>query len=179
MPGDPGATVVTNARAFYTTRAAAGATGTRHSPRPLLRVAPRPLEGSAAPSRFWAKRFAKLGRSLSRDHRHVFGISSDQRSDTRRLLVESCRVFAAQNNAYTAFEGVSRDLGSGDHAASFFVGHNLKCETQCHDFRRASFLSCRCRHRVKQIRVKSRSISADIFIARYFTARRAALWPTS
>jgi hypothetical protein len=27
---------VTNARAFYTTRAAAGATGTRHSPRPLL-----------------------------------------------------------------------------------------------------------------------------------------------
>jgi hypothetical protein len=36
MPGDPGATVVTNARAFYTPRAAAGATGTRHSPRPLL-----------------------------------------------------------------------------------------------------------------------------------------------
>jgi hypothetical protein len=36
MPDDPGATVVTNARAFYTTRAAAGATGTRHSPRPLL-----------------------------------------------------------------------------------------------------------------------------------------------
>jgi hypothetical protein len=37
MPGDPGATVVTNARVFYTTRAAAGATGTRHSPRPLFR----------------------------------------------------------------------------------------------------------------------------------------------
>jgi len=37
MPGDPGATVVTNARAFYTPRAAAGATGTRHSPRPLFR----------------------------------------------------------------------------------------------------------------------------------------------
>jgi hypothetical protein len=34
MPGDPGATVVTNARAFYPPRAAAGATGTRHSPRP-------------------------------------------------------------------------------------------------------------------------------------------------
>jgi hypothetical protein len=34
MPGDFGATVVTNARAFYTTRAAAGALGTRHSPRP-------------------------------------------------------------------------------------------------------------------------------------------------
>jgi hypothetical protein len=35
MPGDPGALVVTNARAFYTTRAAAGATGTRHSPLPF------------------------------------------------------------------------------------------------------------------------------------------------
>src|ERR1700678_2299465 len=41
MPGDPGATVVTNARAFYSTRAAAGATGTRHSPLPLG-AAPRP-----------------------------------------------------------------------------------------------------------------------------------------
>src|SRR6202043_1254329 len=36
MPGDPGATVVTNARAYYSIRAAAGATGTRHSPRPHL-----------------------------------------------------------------------------------------------------------------------------------------------
>ena len=35
MPGDPGATVVTNARVFYSTRAAAGASGTRHSLRPL------------------------------------------------------------------------------------------------------------------------------------------------
>src|ERR1700722_5281058 len=35
MPGDSGATVVTNARAYYSTRAAAGASGTRHSPRPL------------------------------------------------------------------------------------------------------------------------------------------------
>src|SRR5580704_13678856 len=34
MPGDLGATVVTNARAFYSTRAAAGASGTRHSPLP-------------------------------------------------------------------------------------------------------------------------------------------------
>src|ERR1700727_2927178 len=42
MPGDSGATVGTNARAFYSTRAAAGATGIRHSPLP-----PR---GSATPS---------------------------------------------------------------------------------------------------------------------------------
>src|SRR6202789_1372251 len=46
MPGDPGATVVTNARAYYSTRAAAGATGTRHSP-----LSPW---GSATPS-LWAK----------------------------------------------------------------------------------------------------------------------------
>jgi hypothetical protein len=36
MPGVSGVTVVTNARAFYTTRAAAGASGARHSLRPLL-----------------------------------------------------------------------------------------------------------------------------------------------
>jgi hypothetical protein len=44
MPGDPGATVVTNARAFYTPRAAAGATGTRHSPRPLFSGAEVPAQ---------------------------------------------------------------------------------------------------------------------------------------
>ncbi len=36
MPGDPGVTVVTNARVYYTTRAAAGASGARHSLRPLM-----------------------------------------------------------------------------------------------------------------------------------------------
>src|SRR5258708_27978145 len=36
MPGDPGVTVVTNARVYYTTRAAAGASGARHSLRPLI-----------------------------------------------------------------------------------------------------------------------------------------------
>src|SRR6266849_6435440 len=35
MPGDSGVTVVTNARAFYTPRAAAGASDARHSLRPL------------------------------------------------------------------------------------------------------------------------------------------------
>src|ERR1700724_1391209 len=34
MPDDSGGLVVTNARAFYTPRAAAGALGIRHSPRP-------------------------------------------------------------------------------------------------------------------------------------------------
>src|SRR5882757_3930193 len=36
MPGDPGVTVVTNARVYYATRAAAGASSARHSLRPLL-----------------------------------------------------------------------------------------------------------------------------------------------
>src|SRR5260370_3497630 len=36
MPGDPGVTVVTNARVYYTTRGAAGASGARHSLRPLM-----------------------------------------------------------------------------------------------------------------------------------------------
>jgi hypothetical protein len=38
MPGVSGVTVVTNARVYYTTRAAAGASGARHSLRPLLRA---------------------------------------------------------------------------------------------------------------------------------------------
>src|SRR6185312_8259089 len=50
MPGDPGATVVTNARATYSTRAAAGATGTRHSPRPLLGSRRSPLGVALTPS---------------------------------------------------------------------------------------------------------------------------------
>jgi hypothetical protein len=56
MPDDPGATVVTNARAFYTTRAAAGALGTRHSPRP-----------------HWAEGYAQPGRNAPRDR----GVASD------------------------------------------------------------------------------------------------------
>jgi hypothetical protein len=35
MPGVSGVTVVTNARVYYTPRAAAGASGARHSPCPL------------------------------------------------------------------------------------------------------------------------------------------------
>jgi hypothetical protein len=35
MPGVSGVTVVTNARIYYSTRAAAGASSARHSPRPL------------------------------------------------------------------------------------------------------------------------------------------------
>jgi hypothetical protein len=46
MPGDPGATVVTNARVYYTPRAAAGATGTRHSPLPPWGSATPSLGGS-------------------------------------------------------------------------------------------------------------------------------------
>src|SRR6476620_109226 len=38
MPGDSGVTVVTNSRVFYTTREAAGASGARHSLRPLIAV---------------------------------------------------------------------------------------------------------------------------------------------
>ncbi len=36
MPGVSGVTVVTNARVYYTPRAAAGAPGARHSLRPLI-----------------------------------------------------------------------------------------------------------------------------------------------
>jgi hypothetical protein len=67
MPGDPGATVVTNARAYHSTRAAAGATGTRHSP--LLPW------GSATPS-LGGLFHAQLERGARRGCGSVFGISA-------------------------------------------------------------------------------------------------------
>jgi hypothetical protein len=57
MPDVSGVTVVTNARVYYTTRAAADAPGVRHSLRPLY-------EGG--------KLMAKLGRNAPRDRGGVF-----------------------------------------------------------------------------------------------------------
>ena len=56
MPGESGVTVVTNSRVFYTTREAAGASGARHSLRPLIR------EGGTFPANLGAMRreIAKL-----------------------------------------------------------------------------------------------------------------------
>src|SRR3984893_16700968 len=58
MPGDPGVTVVTNSRVFYTTREAAGASSARHSLRPLN------SEGRTFPAKLARRRgeIAKLGR---------------------------------------------------------------------------------------------------------------------
>src|SRR5882757_3816359 len=51
MPGDPGVTVVTNARVLYPTRAAAGALGARHSLRPLISWAKWFMHNSGASRR--------------------------------------------------------------------------------------------------------------------------------
>jgi hypothetical protein len=52
MPGDPGATVVTTLVCYqHTAHEAAGATGTRHSPRPLLFKGERFINGSGASRR--------------------------------------------------------------------------------------------------------------------------------
>jgi len=58
MPGEPGGPVVTNSCVFYFTHEAAGAAGTRHSPRPPWR---RVVE-------------AQLGRIAPRERGRVFGI---------------------------------------------------------------------------------------------------------
>ena len=75
MPGDPGATVVTNARAYYSPRAAAGATGTRHSPLPPW--------GSATP---FVGRIvhAQLGRSARRECGGVLELSVSLRAKRSR-----------------------------------------------------------------------------------------------
>src|SRR5580704_8707171 len=49
MPGDPGATVVTNACAYYTSRTRLRVQRAPGIPRALLRVAPLPPWGSATP----------------------------------------------------------------------------------------------------------------------------------
>ncbi|HEX9590739.1 MAG TPA: hypothetical protein VGA15_23740, partial [Bradyrhizobium sp.] len=72
MPGDSGVTVVTNARAFYTTRAAAGASGARHSLRPLIG------EGG--------KFTAKLGRGARRDREAVF---ANEAASANNVLFEN------------------------------------------------------------------------------------------
>ena len=90
MPGDPGATVVTNARATYSTRAAAGATGTRHSPLPLG-VAPRPLLGerfmqnSGASRRGDAKMcFAVIG--CREAHKRLSALGREKEGDGRLAI---------------------------------------------------------------------------------------------
>jgi hypothetical protein len=62
MPGETGVTVVTNARAFYTTRAAAGASGARHSLRPLIGGQGNFWQTSGASRREIAKLCLKLPR---------------------------------------------------------------------------------------------------------------------
>ena len=77
--GCPGATVVTNARAYYSTRAAAGATGTRHSPLPFW--------GSATPFFCWAK-VSSTTRALdaARSRRCILPSLRAQRSNPLLLL---------------------------------------------------------------------------------------------
>ena len=75
-----GVPVVTNARAFYTTRAAAGATGTRHSPLP-----------------FWGREvLAQLGRFALRDRRLISGIKGRRHCERKRSnLVLASRIWIA------------------------------------------------------------------------------------
>src|ERR1700726_3854727 len=75
MPGDPGVTVVTNSRVFYTTREAAGASSARHSLRPLIG------EGGTFP--------AKLGRNAPRDREAV----------STKNAAEKCRCLKIESEA--------------------------------------------------------------------------------
>src|ERR1700681_735296 len=80
MPGVSGVTVVTNACAFYTTHAAAGALGARHSLRPL--IGGRKLMANLARFRRRDREAALADDSLllkfaSVSHRHCAGCSFD------------------------------------------------------------------------------------------------------
>ena len=71
--GCPGELVVTNARAYYSPRAAAGATGARHSPLPAW--------GSATPFVSGRKIPAQLGRITPREREGVSYRHCEERSD--------------------------------------------------------------------------------------------------
>jgi hypothetical protein len=60
MPGVSGVTVVTNARVFYTPRAAAGASGARHSLRPLFSEGANFLQNSGASRRENAESYSNF-----------------------------------------------------------------------------------------------------------------------
>ena len=118
MPGDPGATVVTNARVFYSTRAAAGASGTRHSPLPT-----------------WGRRLhAQLGRIARRECERISKIGATSlRGAERRsnpFLLSYCGMdcFASlamtvgSLECFTEPVGQARPVGSqGRKSRPFFL----------------------------------------------------------
>jgi hypothetical protein len=106
MPGDPGATVVTNARATYSTRAATGATGTRHSPRP-------PFRGG----RFWQQ----LGHIMPRERGRIL-----RRHHPRKRMIQysETSVMGSRVAAYwiPAFAGMTACCGAPQCFAEPVIG---------------------------------------------------------
>jgi hypothetical protein len=99
--GCSGEPVVTNARAFYTTRAAAGATGTRLSLRPPI---------------FEAKEDAQLGRIASREGGRV----------SCRLLkfirvIPGCAILAQARNPYAVWRCFGAEPGVMDSGLARFA----------------------------------------------------------
>src|SRR5882672_10607935 len=105
MPGDPGATVVTNARAFYTTRAAAGATGTRHSPRPLW--GGKLMHNSGAMRRLIANLRLELaypGWSRCLEPTHLQPLRRDDRLSLRRWRKIMAKISAETPHELASFQ---------------------------------------------------------------------------
>jgi hypothetical protein len=84
MPGDPGATVVTNARAIYSTRAAAGATGTRHSPLPQRGAKFKHHSGATRRGNAKAHRFEVIPDSIFFRHSPMRNCASEDAPSWRR-----------------------------------------------------------------------------------------------
>jgi hypothetical protein len=101
MPGFSGGPVVTNARAFYTTRAAAGALGTRHSPRPPGR---RILAQQLG-------RFAPRDRGVASAHRTIVVPANAGTHNHRHQRLHESRRTACLKTSAAAYG--SRSLPSG------------------------------------------------------------------
>jgi hypothetical protein len=91
MPGDPGATVVTNARAIYSTRAAAGATGTRHSPLPQRGAKFKHHSGATRRGNAKAYRFEVIPDSIFFRHSPMRNCASEDAPSWRRPGIHTPR----------------------------------------------------------------------------------------
>ena len=114
MPGVSGVTVVTNARVYYTPRAAAGASGARHSLRPLITEGGRFLEKLAHACGGIARPCLDAAGCLTGE-----GGGCAKRAHIRGLSTPSFRGDAKHRTSDVRLHiGESRDSGSGACAPS-------------------------------------------------------------
>jgi hypothetical protein len=115
MPDVSGEPVVTNARAFYPPRAAAGATGARHSPLPSWGSVCSPLWGGPVPSR------CIEGGSFSTTRAHRVA------GRRRRMFAERSEDSMRQQGSKSGLLGFARNAEQKSISSVAVCNSNQKC----------------------------------------------------